>query len=63
MVQSSHAKLFEIPEDLQDALTELARSLGETASDIVIASVDHFLKLPKDRQRAVMKAVTMRRRR
>lgn len=62
MDQSKEPMLVEIPEDLGARLDELQSTLGEQRSDIVIAAVEHFTRLPEQRQKAVMMGVARRRR-
>jgi hypothetical protein len=63
MPDLDNAGEFSLPADLVAKLAELSRSLGESSEDIVVAAVDHFTILPVERQKAVLKAAGMRRRR
>jgi hypothetical protein len=54
---------FSVPPDLVEKLTELSVILGEAPGDIVIAAVDHFTVLPRERQKAALVATARRRRR
>jgi hypothetical protein len=54
--------LFELPDDLVDAVRELAEKHGESPRDIVITAVDHFTRIPDDRRRAILKGTSLRRR-
>jgi hypothetical protein len=54
--------LFELPDDLVDAVRALSEKHGESPQDIVITAVDHFTRLPDDRRRAVLKGTSLRRR-
>jgi predicted transcriptional regulator len=56
------AQAFRLPDDLVEQVTELAESLGESPRDIVIAAVEHFTRIPEERRKAVLKAVSIRRR-
>lgn len=51
-----------LPDDLLEAVTDLAEKLGESPRDIIIAAVDHFTRIPDERRRAVMKGTSLRRR-
>jgi len=51
-----------LPDDLLEAIQELAERLGESPRDIIIAAVDHFTRIPEERRKAVMKGTSLRRR-
>lgn len=51
-----------LPDDLLEAIQELAEKLGESPRDIIIAAVDHFTRIPEERRKAVMKGTSLRRR-
>ena len=53
---------FVLPEDLAEAVDDLAENLGESPRDIVIAAVEHFTRIPEQQRRAVLRGVSMRRR-
>ncbi|MDQ7782141.1 MAG: hypothetical protein RDU20_04630 [Desulfomonilaceae bacterium] len=53
---------FVLPEDLAEAVDDLAEKLGESPRDIVIAAVEHFTRIPEQQRRAVLRGVSMRRR-
>lgn len=54
--------VFRLPDDLIEQVAELADRLGESPRDIVIAAVEHFTRIPEERRKAVLKAVSIRRR-
>jgi len=51
-----------LPDDLLEAIQELAEKLGESPRDIIIAAVEHFTRIPEERRKAVMKGTSLRRR-
>lgn len=54
--------VFELPEDLLDKVQELSLRLGESSRVIVIAAVDHFVRIPDEQRKASLRATSMRRR-
>lgn len=54
--------VFQLPEDLLDKVQELALRLGESSRAIVIAAVDHFVRIPEEQRKASLRATSMRRR-
>ncbi len=62
MVERENTTQVSLPADLVEKVSELSQILGEAPGDIVIAAVDHFTILPRERQKAVLTAAGMRRR-
>ncbi|HTY21949.1 MAG TPA: hypothetical protein VMC85_02395 [Desulfomonilaceae bacterium] len=61
-VDSHQTDTFQLPEDLMDKVEELSARLGESTRDIVVAAVDHFLRIPDEQRKASLKATSIRRR-
>ena len=61
-VDSHQTDTFRLPEDLMDKVEELSARLGESTRDIVVAAVDHFLRIPDEQRKASLKATAIRRR-
>ena len=61
-VDSHQTDTFQLPEDLVDKVEELSARLGESTRDIVVAAVDHFLRIPDEQRKASLKATSIRRR-
>ncbi|MBI5250491.1 MAG: hypothetical protein HY912_13440 [Desulfomonile tiedjei] len=53
---------FNLPEDLADKLVQMGERYGESPSDLVIAAVEHFTRIPEEQRKAVLKGVSLRRR-
>jgi len=51
-----------LPDDLREAVEELAGRLGESPRFIVIAAVEHFTRIPEEQRKAVIRATSLRRR-
>jgi hypothetical protein len=54
--------VFQLPEDLLQKVQELSLRLGESSRAIVIAAVDHFVRIPEEQRKASLRATSMRRR-
>jgi len=61
-VDSHQTDTFQLPEDLVDKVEELSARLGESTRDIIVAAVDHFLRIPDEQRKASLKATSIRRR-
>lgn len=59
---SSPADAVYLPDDLADAVNELARQLGESPRFIIIAAVEHFTRIPEQQRKAVVRGTSIRRR-
>ncbi|MEI7449916.1 MAG: hypothetical protein WCJ75_09835 [Desulfomonile sp.] len=60
--QSNMDPTFRLPDDLVEEVNKLALELGETPREVVIAAVDHFIRIPEERRKAVMRGTSIRRR-
>ncbi len=56
------ADVFQLPEDLLDQVKELSERLGESGRNIIIAAVDHFIRIPEEQRKASLRATSIRRR-
>lgn len=54
--------VFQLPEDLLRKVQELSLRLGESSRTIVIAAVDHFIRIPEEQRKASLRATSIRRR-
>jgi hypothetical protein len=54
--------VFQLPEDLLHKVQELSLRLGESSRAIVIAAVDHFIRIPEEQRKASLRATSIRRR-
>jgi predicted transcriptional regulator len=59
---SEQTDVFQLPEDLLDKVQELSARLGESRRAIVIAAVDHFIRIPEEQRKASLRATSIRRR-
>ncbi len=59
---SEQTDVFHLPEDLLDKVQELSERLGESSRNIVIAAVDHFIRIPEEQRKASLRATSIRRR-
>ena len=59
---SEQTSVFQLPEDLLDKVQELSARLGESSHNIVIAAVDHFIRIPEEQRKASLRATSIRRR-
>ncbi len=53
---------FILPDDLVEKVAELARTLAVSPSEIVVAAVDNFTRIPAERRKAILVANARRRR-
>jgi len=51
---------FQLPEDLLDKVNEISARLGESSRNIVIAAVDHFIRIPDEQRKASVRATLIR---
>jgi hypothetical protein len=52
---------FFLPDDLLDQVNALALRLGESPQNIIIAAVDHLMRIPEEQRKAVLRGTSMRR--
>ena len=53
---------FKLPDDLVEQVRELAEKIGESPPFIVLAAVEHFLRIPEQQRKAVLRGTSLRRR-
>ncbi len=61
-LDSDQTDVFQLPEDLLDKVKELSERLGQSSRNIVIAAVDHFIRIPEEQRKASLRATSIRRR-
>ena len=59
---SEQTDFFQLPEDLLGKVQELSQRLGESSHAIVVAAVDHFVRIPEEQRKASLRATSIRRR-
>jgi predicted transcriptional regulator len=52
---------FELPDDLVEQIETLSSQTGESARFIIIAAVEHFLRIPEQQRKAVLRGAGLRR--
>jgi predicted transcriptional regulator len=52
---------FTLPDDLAESVRELARLMDSSPRKIVIAAVEHFVRIPDQQKRAVLRGTGIRR--
>jgi hypothetical protein len=62
MSETESPKPLLLPEDLMEQIADLASRYRETPRDLIIAAVDHFIRIPEEQRKAVIRGTSMRRR-
>jgi len=63
MSEQTHADdQVRLPDDLMYALHSLSEKFGESPKFIIMAAVDHFIRINEQQQKAVLKGTSIRRR-
>ncbi len=60
--ESSQSDAVYLPDDLVDSVNKLAQRLGESPRFIIIAAVEHFIRIPEEQRKAVVRGTSIRRR-
>jgi hypothetical protein len=51
-----------LPDDLMEAVRELSEKFGEPTRFVIMTAVDHFMRIPDQQKKAVLKGTSIRRR-